>query len=70
MNTGKLESLTHVFYELESGIADRGRVIRKLSQVGISEGAATKFIDDTETMPDYALSFIRGLLVGSGEALV
>jgi hypothetical protein len=60
----ELEKIAHVFHG--HGIVDRGMAVRELSQAGISEDAAAKFIDDTEAMPEYALPFIRGLLAGGG----
>jgi hypothetical protein len=60
----KLETLSHVFYELESGAVDRGKAIQELTLAGISQEAAAKFIDDAAAMPEYALPFIRGLASG------
>jgi hypothetical protein len=66
MSEKKLETIAHVFHGLEIGIVDRGKVSQGLSQAGIPEAAIAKFMDDIETMPEYALPFIRGFLAGSG----
>jgi transaldolase len=60
----KAETLIHVFHEHESGSIEFGKAIRKLVDGGFSEESATRFMDNTAAMPEYALPFIRGFVSG------
>jgi hypothetical protein len=60
----KNKTLAHVFHKLENGSIERGKAVRELVDGGFSEKAATKFMDNTAAMPEYALPFIRGFMSG------